>query len=41
MLTGGHVVVYLVIVVIVHVARRHLMTQWHNPAKTVRSSCAS
>ena len=41
MLTRGHVVVYLVIVVTLHVARRHLMTQWHNPAKIVRLSRAS
>jgi len=41
MLTEGHVVVYLVIVVILHVARRQLMTQRHNPVKIVRSSCAS
>jgi len=40
MLTEGHVVVYLVIVVILHVPRRHLMTQWHNPVKIGRSkSC--
>jgi len=41
MLTEGHVVVYLMIVVILHVPRRHLMTQCHNPAKIGRSSRAS